>query len=202
LVERLKVEMDRKIGQAVFYCGEQLVGSILEGQLRYEEIESVGMVYTYTMYHMVREMMAEYKKDMNILSKRFSEIEEERKDREKKAIEEKREKGIQVKMDPENMEIEKILEEKETQVQMDPEVKEIERIVIKEVERKVQRKEKSVQTIEEEEETARKDEKNQDLRRKLDEILNRVKTLEKRSDLTCESEQERHKEERAQEIAT
>jgi len=146
------------------------------------------------------ELRKEHRNDINTMVRRLF---KEWKGGKREVTEGKEAKGIQTKMDPETMEVDKAMEEKGIQVQMDPEIKEIERIVIKEVERKVQRKERSVQT--EEGETTiytKKELGNQELGRKMDEVLRRVKALEKRSSLIHEDEWDLDNEERTQESAT
>jgi len=104
-------------------------------------------------------------------------------------VEGKEEKGLQTRMDPETMEVDKSMEDKGIQVKMDLEIKEVEKIVIKEVKRKVHKMEKEVQTEEEEIKTGEpigplytgKDVGDKELGRRMDEIMSRVKILEDRS---------------------
>jgi len=53
LIEDLKELTGKRVDHAVFICIEELIGNILEGSIEYDDIETVGKIYTYAVYHMV-----------------------------------------------------------------------------------------------------------------------------------------------------
>jgi len=171
----------------VFDFLEELIGNILLGIVEYDDIESVSKIYGFAMRYRIKERIDEIRKETNMLLKRVARGEVKvvlnRTDEEKEKVEieeGKEDKATQTEMESGEMEVEKHTEEKGIQAQMGPVIKEVVRITTEE----------------------KRENRDKELDRKIEEILERMTALEKRGGDKHEEKRETGNVEQAQKIET